>query len=101
MQTGHRRSEEAKDVGAAAFVLAAKQAFPDAVVEMVHLADEETQALELSLKELQNRETKLGNYIAQIRAGDFPAESSSRSCPGCPAFFVCGALPDGALVKQY
>lgn len=101
VQTGHRRSEEAKDVGAAAFVLAAKQAFPDAVVEMVHLADEETQAFELSQKELQNREMKLGNYIAQVRAGDFCPEPSSRGCPGCPAFFVCGALPDGSLVKQY
>ena len=30
---------------------------------------------------------------ADIRAGVFPAEPSSRTCPGCPAFFICGPTP--------
>ena len=101
VQTGHRRSDEGKDVGAAAFILAARQAFPDASVEMVHLADEEVQAFSLSQVELQNRHAKLGNYIGQIRAGRFPASQSARTCPGCPAFFICGELPEGPLTKEF
>ncbi len=39
VRTGHRRSAEEDDIGAAAFVLAARQSFPDALVQLVHLAD--------------------------------------------------------------
>lgn len=101
VQTGHHRSAESKDVGAAAFVLAARQAFPDAVVELVHLSDEATRPLSLSPKELQNRRDKLGGFLQDIRAGRFPAEVSSRTCPGCPAFFICGSTPAGALPKKF
>lgn len=101
VQTGHRRSDEGKDVAAAAFILAARQAFPDALIEMVHLADEDVQSFNLSLVELQNRHTKLSNYIGNIRAGRFPANQSSRTCSGCPAFFICGELPEGSLAKEF
>lgn len=101
VQTGHRRSDEGKDVGSAAFILAARQAFPDAHIEVVHLADEELQAISLSQVELQNRHVKLGNYIGKIRAGGFPANQSARSCPGCPAFFICGELPEGPIATEF
>jgi hypothetical protein len=68
---------------------------------MVHLADEEVQSFNLSQVELQNRHAKLGNYIAHIRAGRFPANQSARTCSGCPAFFICGELPEGSLTKEF
>ncbi|MFK4488897.1 UvrD-helicase domain-containing protein [Bradyrhizobium sp. USDA 336] len=101
VQTGHQRSAEAKDVGAAAFLLAAQQAFPGAIVELVHLADETAQAIPLSDKELKSRKEKLGNFLRDIRLGLFPADPSPRTCPGCPAFFVCGPTPSGALPKKF
>jgi hypothetical protein len=101
VKTGHATSSEGKDVGAAAFVLAARAAFPDAVVELVYLADAEAKPLVLTPKELTNRQAKLGGILGDIRAGNFRAEASDMTCPNCPAFFVCGAVPQGTLVKAF
>jgi hypothetical protein len=101
IRTGHLRSAESKDVGAAALMLAVKQAFPGAVAELVHLSDAEARPLTLSDRELKGRQDKLVNFLGDIRAGRFPAEVSSRTCPNCPAFFVCGPTPDGPLQKKF
>ena len=101
VQTGHFRSAEADDVGAAAFLLAARQAFPGAVVELVHLSDQTARPLDLSAKQLKTRQEKLSGFLTDIRAGQFPAKASSRTCPGCPAFFVCGPTPTGTLEKSF
>lgn len=101
IRTGHLRSTESKDVGAAALILAAKQAFPGAVAELVHLSDSEARALSLSDRELTGRRDKLAKFLADIRAGRFPAEVSSFTCPNCPAFFICGPTPEGPLEKKF
>ena len=101
IRTGHSRSAEIEDVGAAAFVLAARQAFPNAVIELVHLSDEMATPLNLTAKKLQNRREKLAEFLAAIRQGQFPANPSAYACPGCPAFFICGPTPDGALPKKF
>jgi hypothetical protein len=100
VRTGHRRSDEEDDVGAAAFVLAARQAFPDALVQLVHLADQDVFSIQLTGKPLENRRKKLDNFLADIRAGRFPTKPSPRTCPGCPAFFICACAPDGTLRKN-
>jgi superfamily I DNA/RNA helicase len=99
IKTGHSRSKEDKQVDTAAFVLAAQKAFPGAKVEMVHLADQSITEPSLSFKELKNREEKLSDFMTKIRSGQFPTESSRFSCPSCPAFFICGPVPDGKLQK--
>ncbi len=101
VKTGHASSQEGKDVGAAAFVLAARAAFPDAVVELVSLADAEATPLVFSAKVLSNQQVKLGNILRDIRGGNFRAKASDMTCPNCPAFFVCGALPLGTLSKNF
>lgn len=101
VKTGHATSQESKDVGAAAFVLAARAAFPDAVVELVYLADADAKPLALSTRELSNRQVKLGDILRNIRGGTFRAEASDMTCPNCPAFFVCGAVPPGTLSKNF
>ncbi|KMZ11441.1 ATP-dependent DNA helicase pcrA [Candidatus Burkholderia humilis] len=101
VKTGHATSQESKDVGAAAFVLAARTAFPDAVVGLVYLADAEAKPLVLSARELSNRQIKLNEILREIRGGTFRAEASDMTCPNCPAFFVCGAVPPGTLVKAF
>jgi hypothetical protein len=101
VRTGHRRSTETENVGAAAFLLAARQAFPDAEVELVHLADQEKVAIDLSPKKLATRQAKLGTFLTEIQAGCFPASPSAWTCPGCPAFFICGATPPGTLCKKF
>jgi len=101
VQTGHHRSAESKDVGAAAFMLAARQAFPGAIAELVHLSDQAVRPLTLTPKVLENNRGKLARYLASIRAGAFPADPSARTCPGCPAFFICGPTPNGVLKKTF
>jgi hypothetical protein len=101
VQTGHHRSAESKDVGAAAFMLAVRQAFPGAIAELVHLSDQAVRPLTLSARVLENNRGKLGRYLASIRAGAFPANPSARTCPGCPAFFICGPTPAGVLEKSF
>ncbi|RKH97266.1 ImmA/IrrE family metallo-endopeptidase [Corallococcus sp. AB030] len=101
IQTGHFRSADTTDVGAAAFLLATQQVSPGAAVELVHLSDQTSRPLNLSPKELEKRRGKLVEFLQQIRKGYFPADSSPRSCPGCPAFFVCGPTPDGVLPREF
>ncbi|MBM2713493.1 UvrD-helicase domain-containing protein [Mesorhizobium caraganae] len=101
VRTGHMRSAESKDVGAAALILAVKQAYPGAVAELVHLSDGEASELSLSDRELKGRTDKLSKFLGDMRAGRFPAEVSSRTCPNCPAFFICGPTPDGPLQKKF
>lgn len=100
VRTGHLRSTESDDVAAAMFQLAAHQAFPGAVVEFVHLSDQKVRPLKLTPLVLGRRKEKLGTFLTDIRAGRFPAKPSVFSCPGCPAFFICGAAPDGILQKS-
>ena len=97
VRTGHLRSQEDKDVAAAALALATQQAFPDANVELLHLSDGAARPLTFSAVELRNRREKLAGIFAHIRAGHFPPNPSSRTCPGCPMFFVCGVTPPGAV----
>ena len=94
------RSAESKDVGAAALVLAVQQAFPGAVAELIHLSDGQAHALSLTSRELKGRQDKLARFLGDIRAGRFPAKISSRTCPNCPAFFICGQTPEGPLQKS-
>lgn len=101
VRTGHAPSEDVKDVGAAALVLASRAAFPDAHIELVYLADAESKPLTLSAKELNNRQGKLGDIFRGIRDGQFKAKVSDATCPNCPAFFVCGAVPPGTLFKNF
>ncbi|MCS6211456.1 UvrD-helicase domain-containing protein [Shewanella baltica] len=100
VRTGHKRDKEEFDLGAAAFVLAARQAFPDAIVELVHLSDQTVTPIVLTAKQLDNRHKKILNTLDSIAKGVFPAESSSRVCPSCPAFFVCGLTPAGVFQKN-
>jgi hypothetical protein len=101
VRTGHMRSTESDDVGAAAFVLAAQQDFPDASVEVLYLSDQKVHPVSLSRTKLQTRQKKLVDFLKNIRLGHFPTNPSTRTCPGCPAFFICGPTPAGALQKSF
>ncbi len=101
VSTGHARRSESKDVGIAAYLLAAEEAEPATSVELIYLADGESRPMSLKPKELVGRQSKLREILAGIRAGHFDPERSEYTCPGCPAFFVCGATPKGILRKSF
>jgi hypothetical protein len=100
VKTGHERADDAESVDAAALILAAQQAFPDAIVELIYLSDAKIAPLSMTAKKLENRKQKLNQFLKEIRLGQFPAKLSARTCPNCPAFFICGPTPHGILQRK-
>jgi len=100
VSTGHSRSDDAKSIGAAAFLSAAGEAFPGAAVELVYLADKSSTALALNAGEMTTRRRHMETHLQAIRAGEFEAKPSAFSCPNCPALFICGPVPAGGLALE-
>lgn len=98
--TGHSRSDDEESIAAAAFLAATQQAFPHAIAELVYLADERAQSISLTEKKMGNRRDSIVRNLGAIRSGQFPTNASSRSCPNCPALFVCGPVPSGRLQPE-
>lgn len=101
VRTGRMRSTEDSDVGAAALLMAAQQHGPRTRVELIHLSDTAVTPLSMTSKVLNNRRQTLSDYLSAIRAGAFKAKPSERSCPGCPAFFICGPVSAGGLEIKF
>jgi superfamily I DNA/RNA helicase len=101
VRTGHATSTEMDAVATAVFTLAAHNAFPGCTVEFVHLGDAAITAVPMSDRVLGNRQATAEQMMADIRAGQFPRKESSRTCPRCPAFFICGQVPAGSLEKKF
>jgi len=97
VRTGRIRSKEDTDVGAGALVMAAQQHGPQTRVELIHLTDKAVTPIRLSTTVLKNRRQTLSEYLTGIRAGAFKAIPSERTCPRCPAFFICGPVSAGQL----
>lgn len=73
---------------------------PSANVEFVFLADEGIQQASFKADQKEKTAKKVQKDLAVIRDGDFPPDRSGFTCPNCPAFFVCGPLPQGTLKKD-
>ncbi|MHB0958780.1 MAG: UvrD-helicase domain-containing protein [Pirellulaceae bacterium] len=99
VRTGHKHSGEGDSLSTAAFHLAASEHSPGCTVQLVHLGDEKVMPIEMTERVLQNRKGAIADMLASVKQGYFPLEESV-TCPRCPAFFVCGNLPSGPLVKK-
>jgi len=99
--TGHGRKDDEKKIGAAAFLTAAHEAFPGAQVELVYLADQRTRSVTLKPNELKTRRKHIDTHLGKIREGQFPQATSTRTCPNCPAFFICGPVPNGSIKPSF
>jgi superfamily I DNA/RNA helicase len=96
VRTGHKRDIK-EDIGVAAHQIVAGHADATAAIELVFLADAISIPLSLNAKVKSNRQIKLAGMFAGIRSGNFQLNKSDRVCPGCPAFFICGPIPQGVL----
>lgn len=99
IRSGHQSSRATEGIAAAAFQIAATDAFPGCRVELVHLADASSTPVQLKPEALQRRRVKVEETLGSIVAGAFPMRESSFVCPRCPAFFICGPVAEGPLVK--
>ena len=66
-------------------------------VEAIHLTGNTWTLIAPSARKRKNRMEKAAAAAASIRAGTFPPQPDSFSCPRCPHFFYCPSLPDGTV----
>lgn len=101
VHTGYQRDKEYDRLEYALYHMAAEAKFgPGAVVEAIHLTDEISGPVEISARKIATRKGKSEVMVGAIAAGSFPIETDSVRCPRCPHFFICAALPHGALAIE-
>lgn len=100
VHTGHKSSQDDDSLSVAAFHIAATAHSPGCRVELVHLSDAKATPIALSPRVLGNRRSSIDEMAKAVGAGRFPI-SKSRTCPRCPAFFVCGHVPSGPITKKF
>lgn len=100
VKTGHTVKSGLTDTATTSMFFAAKDAFPGSIVEVVHLAEAEPALIDIDAKKWPARRKEVDEVLSTIVAGELPLDRTGRPCPKCPAFFICGALPEGTLEKK-
>jgi superfamily I DNA/RNA helicase len=99
VRTGHKRSKDEDNLAATAFHIAATAHSPGCTVQLVYLSDGKVTPVKLTDRVLGNRAESIANMLDSVQAGQFPLKPSI-TCPRCPAYFICGSVPAGSLVKK-
>ena len=94
IKTGHQRAYEKDSAETFALIEAAR--INNVLAELVHLADQTITPLSPP-RDLPKKLLAIDGLLRSVREGSFEAHRSSRTCPGCPAFFVCGEVPVGGF----
>jgi DNA helicase-2/ATP-dependent DNA helicase PcrA len=91
LRTGHIGSSEKGKAIYALYQHAAKQEFGDeASIEIVSLADDMTEPVDMSERMRSSRLNKYESAMHGIQAGIFdPTPKDIRDCPRCPFYFIC------------
>jgi DNA helicase II / ATP-dependent DNA helicase PcrA len=98
VHTGKMREKEYDRLEYALYQLAAEKKFgPRAAVESLHLTDESRGVFTTTPTKMANRRQDSEAMIADIATGWFVPAPDSFTCPRCPYFFICDAMPDGQL----
>jgi CRISPR/Cas system-associated exonuclease Cas4 (RecB family) len=98
VKTGKPRANAYDDIEYTLLHLATKQTYGgSARIEVTYLTSETTQPMAITKRKLKTRSEKVHEILKRIRSGDFPVREEARTCPRCPNFFICGALPSGAI----
>jgi DNA helicase-2/ATP-dependent DNA helicase PcrA len=67
------------------------------MVEAIHLTDDTVETVTITAQKMSNRRATSDAMLATIAKGQFPTKIDSVTCPRCPHFFVCDAMPKGPL----
>lgn len=98
VRTGYRTKQEYDGLEYTLYRLAGEMHFKDGfVVEALHLTDGVMEFVEFSDKKFDNRREEAQTMLSGINAGNFPTEIDAVTCPRCPHFFICPAVPKGPL----
>lgn len=98
VRTGSRRKDEVERLEYSLYQLAAREKFGERfALEVLHLADEDLEVMQIPSKTVESRRVKASEFRADIAAGRFPPKLDAVACPRCPHFFICAATPAGPL----
>jgi len=98
VRTGYRTQDEYDGLEYTLYHLAGAAHFGSAfMVEALHLTDEVLEPVPLRGKKLENRRVETETMLAGIKKGAFPPKIGAVTCPRCPHFFICPAVPEGPL----
>lgn len=101
VKTGKPRSNAFDDIEYTLLHLAAIQTYGGlAQVEVTYLTSETTEPMSITDRKIKARSEKVRDIVKRVHLGDFPLKEDARSCPRCPSFFICGALPVGAITVK-
>jgi DNA helicase-2/ATP-dependent DNA helicase PcrA len=98
VRTGYKRTDEYDRLDYTLYHLAGQSRFGAAFsVEAIHLTDDTVETVTITAQKMSNRRASSDAMLAKIAKGLFPTEVDSVTCPRCPHFFVCDAIPKGLL----
>jgi DNA helicase-2/ATP-dependent DNA helicase PcrA len=98
VNTGSVRSEEFDRLEYTLYHLAGRAKFGESTkVEAIHLTDGTITPFELSHAKIQKRAETSDELLSQINDGRFGPKVDDVTCPRCPHFFICAAVPPGTL----
>ncbi len=98
VRTGYRRKKEFDDWTYTLYVLAARAAgLSDGAARALHLTDDVEEQVSLSATQINNRVAKIETLLSDFALGLFPIDVDPVTCPRCPHFFICDAVPSGSV----
>lgn len=98
VRTGYKRTDEYDKLDYTLYHLAGQSRFGSRfIVEAIHLTDDTVETVTITTQKMSNRRASSDAMLATIAKGQFPTEINSVTCPRCPHFFVCDAIPNGPL----
>ena len=98
LHTGYRRSDEYDRLEYSLYHLAGRKKFGAGfAVEAIHLTDDIVETVTITPQKISNRQATSDSMLQKIAAGKFPVQVDGVTCPRCPHFFVCPAVPSGPL----
>ena len=77
----------------ALYLVGARQELHGARVEALFLTTDEAKPVSMTETVVCKRLQKYDDAIAGIRSGRFAAKPNERTCPRCPQYFICPAVP--------
>ena len=95
LRTG-RPPKDIKDDIYALYQLGARRELAGARVEALFLTTDEAVPVSMTQRKVDHRMAKYDTAIDGIRGGVFPAKPDDWTCPRCPQYFICSAVPPPA-----
>ena len=93
LRTGRPPKAKPNDDILALYHQAATQELGQARVDVLFLTTDEAVPAPMSSTVIRNRLKKYDSAILGIRAGRYLAKPDDRTCPRCPQYFICSAVP--------